>query len=298
MRVLSLFGALCVATVLLGQSRTVDSDWQEFAHPDGRSMLEAEQWVIQQAKVMAMEAVFGSRVESESVHVVSDFNGRVDDAFSELNVMQVKGEWMETTSLEGPEKVLRDGELWWRVRIKGRARPLDETGVDLELVACRDVLVLEAVTGLEHGERLRARFSSPVDGHVMFFYSEQGLVYALSDSNTELAEAVKGQRVYSLFSPESEWLEAEAEAQDLHRLSRFAWGFQVTNSGDLDLQGMLIGVFALNPFAPPRMDWSEEERIWSMGEQDFERWIRQGSGRQDVFEVERAPIRIKARKRY
>ena len=39
---------------------------------------------------------FGTRVQSESVLSISDVNGEVDEAFTELNVSEVQGEWMQT----------------------------------------------------------------------------------------------------------------------------------------------------------------------------------------------------------
>jgi|GEM_PF-1770668 len=292
---LCLIGA---GVVSFAQTRKVDSGWEYFANPQGRTTEQAEEWVIEQAKIRAIAAAFGTRINSETVQVSSDFNGQVDGSFTELSVLQVKGEWIETTEIEGPFPEVRDNEIWWSVRVQGKAQPIKEDKVDVVLELCSDVLGLQPVTFLEAGDRVRARFQSPVDGHVMFFYLEKDLVYALSNNNSEFAEEVKGQQVYSLFSNESEWLEVEASQQGLSRMARYAWGFQVTNEDMMDAQAMLIGAFATHGFSPPAMNWQEEEELWTLGKAEFERWVKQNSGRSDHFQIQRVSIRIKPQQRY
>lgn len=283
---------------LLAQKRTVDSGWQSFAFPEGRTLVQAKQWVIEQAKIKAMANAFGTRVSSETILSTSDFNGQVDEVFSEMNVLQVRGEWNETTSLEGPNPKVEDGEIWWSVRIQGKASPWKETSVPLELNLRGDVLATKPIEFLEDGDRLRARFQSPVDGHVMFFFAEDEEVFALSTQNSDFSEEVRGQQVYSLFSSESEWLEAGAESHGLDRLARYAWKFNVTGDGVKESQAMLIGVFASHVFSPPNMNWDETSGIWSMKEERFEQWIKQNTSRSDRFQVERSSIRIRPKQRY
>lgn len=296
-RIFMLLGFWGASAVMSGQKK-VDSGWEYFANPQGRTTEEAKQWVIEQAKIRALAASFGTRVNSETVQVSSDFNGQVDGSFTELNVLQVKGEWLETTLIEGPKPEVRDGEIWWSVRVQGKAQPIKESKVDLQLELCSDVLGLKQVTFLEAGDRVRARFQSPVNGHVMFFYLEKNLVYALSNNNAEFAEEVEGQAVYSLFSNESECLEMGAAEQGLKRLARYAWGFQVTNEDMMDAQAMLIGAFATHGFSPPVMNWQEEEQMWTVGQEEFDRWVKQNSGRSDHFQIQRVPIRIRPKQRY
>ena len=297
-RLVFLFAMVWGSGVVEGQVKTVDSGWEYFANPQGRTTEEAKQWVVEQAKIRAMAAAFGTRVKSETVQVSSEFNGQTDGSFTELNVLQVMGEWLSTTALEGPKPEVRNGEIWWSVRIQGKAQPMKESRVDLTLELCSDLLGLDPVTFLEAGDRVRARFQSPVDGHVMFFYIEKGVVYALSNNNAEFAEEVKGQQVYSLFSNESEWLESVASERELSRLARYAWGFQVTNENMMDAQAMLVGAFATHGFAPPNMNWEEEDQMWMVEEEKFERWIKQNAGRSDHFQVQRVPIRIRPKQRY
>lgn len=284
--------------VLYAQTKKVDSGWEYFANPQGRTTEQAKEWVVEQAKIRAIAAAFGTRINSETVQVSSDFNGQTDGSFTELSVLQVKGEWIETTETEGPFAEVRDNEIWWSVRVQGKAQPIKEDKVDVVLELCSDVLGLRPVTFLEAGDRVRARFQSPVDGHVMFFYLEKDLVYALSNNNSEFAEEVKGQQVYSLFSNESEWLEVEASQQGLNRMARYAWGFQVTNEDKMDSQAILMGAFATHSFAPPAMNWQEEDQMWTLGKEEFERWVKQNSGRSDHFQMQRVSIRIKPQQRY
>jgi hypothetical protein len=281
-----------------GQVKTVDSGWQEFAFPEGRTLVQAEIWVVEQAKVRAMAAEFGTRVRSETVQVLTDANGQVDQSFSEMSVQQVQGQWLEDGEIEGPYRVCREGDFWFRVRVRGRARADRQEQADIEMDLRADVLCSRAVETLSHGDRLRLRLRSPVDGHVMFFYLEDEQVFALSTDQTEWAVALEGQQVYSLFNSESEWVAADAEALGLRRLSRYAYGFQVSAAEAKETQALLVGAFAPSAFAPPKMDWVEEEKMWTMTEEAFERWLKQNLARTDRFQVERLPIRIQPKQRY
>ena len=283
---------------VLGQIKTVDSGLLVFADPEGRTREQAKQWVVEQAKVRAMANEFGTRVKSETVQVTAESNGQMDDSFTELNVLQVKGEWVETKEIEGPTPEIRDGEIWWAVRVRGKARPLKVSHVELEMDLRSDILGSENVAYLEDGDRLRARFLSPVDGHVMFFYAEDEVVYALSNGHSDFAEAIQGQKAYSLFSSESEWVESGAENEGLDKLSRYAWKFKVTNPQMKESQGMLYGAFATHGFAPPKMDWQASEEMWTMDAEQFDRWFKQNVARSDQFQMERLPIRIRPKQRY
>jgi len=289
---------LSVDFAMQGQVKSVDSDWQEFAFPEGKTLAQAEVWVVEQAKIRAMAAEFGTRVRSETVQVLTDANGQVDQSFSELSVQQVQGQWVEDVELEGPYRECRDGDFWFRVRIRGKARADRQEQADLEMDLRADVACSQAVESLAHGERLRLRFSSPVDGHVMFFYIEEQKVYALSTDQAQWAVALEGQQVYSLFSSESEWVAADAEALGLKRLSRYAYGFQVTASEAKETQALLVGAFAHAAFAPPQMEWDSEDSVWTMTEEAFDRWLKQNLARTERFQVERLPVRIQPKQRY
>lgn len=283
---------------MYAQIRNVDSGWQLFANPEGRTVEQAKQWAIDQAKIRAIADEFGTRIQSETVQLSSDFNGQTDASFTELNVAQVKGEWVDTKEVEGPVPEVKDGEIWWSVRVQGRARPIRKNQVEFDFGLRADVLGLEAVESLKNGDRLRARFQSPVDGFVMFFYVEAEVVYALSNSQSDFSEAVKGQQVYSLFSSEAEWIAAGGENIGLDRLARYAWGFQVTNETELESQAIVVCAFATHEFAPPVMKRQEKEDIWTIDEERFERWLKQNMSRSDHFQVERLPIRIRTKQRY
>ena len=299
-RFVAIVSVVLTATTVpvVSAQRTVDSGVLEFAFPEGRTLMEAEAWVIQQARIEALKQAFGMRIAIETVQVQSEYNGRVDDAFTELSVEQVKGEWMEDKSIEGPDRICRDGDFWFQVRVTGKARRNREGDVALELTLVEDVLCHNETETLADGDRVRLRFWSPIDGHVMFFYLEDGQVYALSGSQSEMATAVNGQRVYSLFSTESEWIAADAGLTTLERLPRYSFGFQVTGKEAVESRAVILAAFAQTSFAPPRLDYDDKEKVWTMGEEDFERWVKQNMARTPLFQVERQAARIRPQQRY
>ena len=278
--------------------RTVDSGVLEIAFPDGRTLAEAEQWVVQQARIEALKNAFGMRIQSETVQAQADFDGQVEDAFTELSVEQVKGEWMEDKSIDGPHKFCRDGEFWFKVQVVGKARRNKEEKLDLEMALVRDVQGQEELETLSDGDRVRLRFQSPVDGHVMFFFIEDGVVYDLTLGNTEMATKVDGRQVYSLFSTESEWLASNAEVLSLGRIPRYSFDFYVSSKEGKESLAMVVAAFALSPFAPPSLEFDKSNRVWTMGEENFERWVKQNMNRIEFFQVERQAVRIRPKQRY
>ena len=279
----------------LAQTKTVDSGELRFANPAGLTPDEAKQWVIEQARIRALADAFGTRVQSETVMSVTEANGVVDDAFTELSVSQVKGEWLQTLEVIGPTPFVQDNDFWWTVRIRGKARPLKETRVELDFTLVEDVQARIPLESLAHGDRIRCGFISPVDGHAMFFYLESGTVYVLAEDPTAWATEVQGQQRYSLFTPSHEWREA-AVPETLSSLDGYAYGFQALNPGDVDVQGMLVATFSTERFSPPIAEGQAD--ISTLDEEAFDRWIKRKSGASDAFQVERQPVRIRAKKTY
>ena len=123
--------------------------------------------------------------------------------------------------------------------------------------------------------------------------SESGTVYVLAEDPTAWATEVQGQQRYSLFTPSHEWQEA-AVPETLSSLDGYAYGFQALNPGDVDVQGMLVAAFSTERFSPPIAEGQAD--ISTLDEEAFDRWIKRKSGASDAFQVERQPVRIRAKK--
>ena len=295
------FVSFCIVVVfspneLRAQLRTVDSGQLEFSSPPDMGIEEAKAWVLEQACIRAMANEFGVRVTSESVYSVADFNGNSEDAFTELNVSQVQGEWVRTLEEFGPDPFVKDGSFWWSVRVRGQAKPIRQTNVELDLTVVEDIEARIPVDFLKAGDRIRCAFTSSVDGYLLLFYIEKGLVYALSDKSQTWSVSVEGQKTYSLFTPDYEWREAGGVEGELHSLPGYDYGFRAINEGDLDVYGVLVAAFNTERFSPPIFRGGQE--IPTVTEGDFDRWIKRNSGSSDDFQLERHPLRIKAKRGY
>ena len=277
------------------QTRVVDSGELSFASPADMDLEEAKVWVLKQAQIRALANEFGTRVRSESVYSVTDANGEVDDAFTELSVSQVKGEWVRTLEEIGPEPFVKDGGFWWTVRVRGQARPIKESRVELELTLVEDMEARVSVEALMAGDRIRCGFTSPVDGYLLLFYSENGTVSVLANDPKEWSVPIEGQTTYSLFTAKHEWREAGLEGREVPTLKGYDYGFRGINDGDVDLSGMLIAAFSTERFSPPIVEGGEG--IFTLQEADFERWVKRKSGASDAFQLERQPVRIRAKKK-
>ena len=286
---------LSTSAGLMAQVRNVDSGELSFANPPDMDPETAKEWVLQQARIRAMADEFGTRVRSESVYSVSDANGQVDDAFTELSVSQVKGEWVRTVEETGPTPFVQDGAIWWTVRVQGQATPLRESRVELELTLVEDVQAKVPLDFVMDGDRIRCGFTAPVDGFLLLFYVEKGVVYGLAKDPKAWSVGIEGQKAYSLFTPEHEW-RAELPEGGLPTLKGYDYGFQALNEGDVDVSGMLIAAFGTERFPPPIVEG--EGDISTLGEEAFERWVKRRTGASDAFQLERRPVRIRAKDRY
>lgn len=286
----------CGAASGMAQVRTVDSGELTLSNPSGLTELEAKQWAVEQARIRALANAFGTRVQSESVLSISDVNGEVDEAFTELNVSEVQGEWMQTLEVIGPEPVICDGGICWKVRVRGKAREIKQTRVTLDWDLVSDVAARASVESLMDGDRIRCGFSSPVDGYVLLFYAEAGQVYVLTSDPTAWSIPVKGQQRYALFSREDEFQEAGLVGTSVARLAPYSYGFAADNAGDVDLMGTVIAAFDTERFPPPMV--AADGDIPSLTESEFERWVKRNSGRSEGFQLERHPVRIRAKQKY
>ena len=296
------FGVMIAVGLLLGaaprmlaQTRTVDSGELSLASPADMDFEEAKAWVLKQARIRALANEFGTRVRSESVYSVTDANGEVDDAFTELSVSQVKGEWVRTLEEIGPEPFVKDGGFWWTVRVRGQARPIKESRVELELTLVEDREARVSVEAVMAEARIRCGFISPVDGYLLLFYLEKGTVYALAEDPKVWSVPVEGQTAYSLFTAGHEWRKAGLEGREMPTLKGYDHSLKATNDGDVDLSGMLIAAFSTERFSPPIAEGNED--ISTLREDDFERWVKRKSGASDAFQLERQPVRIRAKKK-
>ena len=70
---------------------------------------------------------------------------------------------------------------------------------------------------------------------------------------------------------------------------------KATNDGDVDVSGMLIVAFSTERFSPPIAEGDKD--ISTLREDDFERWVKRKSGASDAFQLERQPVRIRAKKK-
>ena len=263
----------------------MDSGELTYRQPTDVTLEQFKGWLVEQARLTALANAFNTHVSSEFVSV--------DGESSYLTSSQVKGEWIETSNTE-LEPILREGEVWYRVRVVGKAQPIPDKTVVLEFEVTADVHGQRIIHHLAHDQRLRALFQSPVDGHLMLFYEEDGRVYELSNDGSEDAEPVKGQVAYSLFLKSEEQETVDLGQWRLGWLERYSYALHLSNDTAEESAGTVIAVFDRDPFAPPvtglRIEDDNTTALPGMTSELFRGWITNLKKRRDTFQVEKRRV--------
>jgi len=267
------------------QVQRVDSGELTYRQPTDVTLEQFKGWVLEQARLTALANAFDTHVSSEFVSV--------DGESSYLTTSQVKGEWVETSDTEF-EPILKDGEVWYRVRVVGKARPIADKSVVLEFEVTADVQGQRKIHHLAHDQRLRALFQSPVDGHLMLFYEEDDRVYELSNNGSLDAEPVEGQVAYTLFLKSEEWDRVDLGQWRLGWLDRYSYALHLTNKTAKESAGTVIAVFDRDAFAPPVTGLQNEDdsstALAGMTSELFQGWIANLKKRRDTFQVEKRRV--------
>lgn len=95
---------------------------------------------IENARIQALASEFGTVISQQTDQHDYFENGQESNFFMQLNKSEVKGEWLEDTSV--PEctfvEMLSDGMCVYRVSIKGLARAISNESVEFEALCLKN----------------------------------------------------------------------------------------------------------------------------------------------------------------
>lgn len=245
---------------------------------------EAQQKVVELAKVNAIENQFGTYVEQKTDLTV---NSGISD-FYIIGTTKVKGVWVKETGREFTEEY-RDEPgrfgiekiLWITCRIKGVVKPaLPRPAIEFQVrncsfPACR-------TTSFLSGEQMYLWYKSPVKGYLSVFIDDGDKVYRLlpyMGMNDQNSFRVNGDENYLFFSKETHPGLSQEEKPD--EIELFTLQKKEYNT--------LYLVFSTHPFFKPGLNNEEIEPDRyilpkSLVKERFQEWLSDNRAFDDYFQ--------------
>ena len=235
-----------------------------------KTMEETELLCIEQAKLFAIAAEFGTVVSETTISNIKDENGKVDDQFTVLSRTTVKGEWVVDTAAPEIQWVCQNSLLSVTVTVNGKIRGLSKSGKsNVNFYTCTNASPDVEKYTFKEGENLYASFQSSKDGYLSLFYVDyssmtiQRLLPANSGDNLDALQ-INADQKYILF--------------DRKLAYKYGW---VSQSSELELTlpvgktsatDELVAVFTEEPYSKPLLQ-SSKAGLSELQFSDFENWL-------------------------
>ena len=158
----------------------------------------------EQAKVLAMAEEFGETIESEESFIMKSSNNTYNDDYSLTINSLCKGDWLGDTKKPVVETLLKDGDIYYKVKVEGIARKVTMAPIDFKVTTMRCPDVKCRTKDFADQEPLYVLFNSPLAGYLAIYLQRQDddTLYCLLPypSNKEKIFRVKEDIDYTLFS--------------------------------------------------------------------------------------------------
>ena len=244
------------------------------------------------AMIDAIEKVFGTYVEQQTDMFIED--GKT--AYNIIGTTKVKGDWIETTSIDFKEHMeLETGKYgkqnvkYITCNIRGKVREsLPKADIEFVVLNCPDKSC--RTTDFFDGEQLYLYFKSPVDGYVSVYVDEGDftyrlLPYVIMGENYQSGVFVKADTEYLFFSDQSNPFQ-EAAVDEI----------EMFTNKNIEYNTIYV-VFAEDKFVKPRLSQKQEVdgRILpkSLMSDDFQQWLTGNRGVLTSFQDRKIKISIR-----
>lgn len=138
---------------------------------DGITLKEAKHMCIELAKAAAIKEKFGELITSDVIDSNVETNGESSTSYYwENTVAMAKGDWLGDTEKPQLDIKYEDDKLIFTAEVKGRAREIIQSKIDLKWEIMKDGLTMRKKASVfESGERIFVNFRSPADGYVAIY---------------------------------------------------------------------------------------------------------------------------------
>lgn len=172
---------LTIVSVNAQKVKTVSGEYTMYC-PETMSIDDAKRAALEQAKIDALSAAFGTIVNQSNTTVMSNNNGESNVKFQSLSGSDVKGEWI--SDIDAPVYTITQGDHVTIVtcKVKGKAREISGARVQYEVVVLRNGKDkrFQSVE-FKDGDDMYMYFMSPVDGYLSVFLLDETsqIVYSI-----------------------------------------------------------------------------------------------------------------------
>lgn len=232
-----------------------------------QSVEQAKQLAVEQAKIAAIDSVFGTNVGSITTNVVSICNGKEVNEFVNISNLDVHGRWIK--DLDVP----KFGKIWYEdnllnitVTVKGKVREIVSSPIDCKVkVMCDGTDDDNVRNDFKNGNSLYLSFTSPVDGYLVIYYVDDSLnvfsAVPYYDQNIG-AYPIEANREYIFFSEE------KAPEED----RPFVVEYNLDTNKDVETNQLYV-IFSPNKFTKPIDSVLPEKLLHQLSWKEFQSWL-------------------------
>lgn len=265
-KIISLLLLLAVLPAVHGQSvRTVKGVYT-FYGDRTHSPEDCRRLALEYARVQALANAFGTMVTQDTYSSDNVSDGRESSFFSQLNSIEVKGEWIADDGEPQYESRLdSDGNYIVTCTIVGKARAISNETVDFTATVLKNGTDLKfADTRFRSGDDLYLYFKAPVDGYLaVFLVAERNNVYCL----LPYMDNVKGQMKVR-HNKEYVFFDGSKSYEDAGPVDELV----MTVDGEIERDQLYV-VFSPNPFVKSADHDSGEGLPRSLSMEEFRKWL-------------------------
>lgn len=292
MRKVLLFFAI-FPLLLWGQKvKTIRGEYTYYADPN-MSVKEATAAAIENARLQAIAREFGTILSQNTQQQDKVTNDRESNFFTQLNSMEVKGEWIrDVDEPETTREILEDGTLVIKAKVKIEARAISNEATDFEVKVLRngtDIRFMD--TNFKHGDDLYLYLKTPVDGYVaVYLIDEVPTAYCLLpySGNTNGQQPVKRNKENIFFSPDLASVDDKDIVDEL----------KITCGDELMELNQLYVIFSPSPFTKA-VDHDSKELVSGqlilprqLSYKDFSNWLNKQRARDPKMGMQVVRLKI------
>ncbi len=170
---------LCIAALLLplGLSarkvKKVEGEYTFYA-PENLSPSEARQVALDRAMITALANEFGTLVSQNTSMVITNDNSEGSNNFFSIGGSEVKGEWLRTIGKPVYEITYEHNMLVVKVRVKGEAREIESTPLDIDARPLKNVPDIKYESSeFNNNDDIFLYFKSPENGYLAVFLLDE-----------------------------------------------------------------------------------------------------------------------------
>ena len=229
---------------------------------DDISLKEAKHKCIELAKATAIREKFGELITSDVIDSNVETNGESTNSYYwENTVAMAKGDWLGDTEKPRLDIKYEDDKLIFIAEVKGRAREIIQSKIDLKWEIMKDGLTMRKKTSVfESGERIFVNFRSPADGYVAIYLIlgddvTQCLLPYPKDTDGRFE--VKAGREYMFFDKEEDLTAVPWKLSTKRRLEN----------------NQLVIIYSPNPFTKCNDKSVDKMHPNTLNTHDLQRWL-------------------------